>query len=234
MFEEQNESPVAQGEQQPAQVAETLPSNPESGIQKRINELTARYHESERAAQKLLAEKEAQITELIGAISRGQPQQSPKPSVLDDVSQEDAQRVEAIMAPKLRALEEMMRRTEVAHRRQQAVQYATQYVGDERVSTLAARILDDWHQRGIHDRTEQEAVVQAAGVIAIQDRQEAIKAKGSRTSPNTAVLSTQGTTSAQVPRKKDPLEGVNIDELMRRDPAKAAALLEQKLDGVKF
>lgn len=228
------EAPAAQVETPAVAAPQT---NQFDGIQKRIDELTARYHDSERRASEMLSAKDQQIAQLANALSARLQPQTPDP--LEGIHPDDRRKVEAIMTPQLRRIEEMTARLD-AVMAQQRFEQATQQVGDDRVATIAKDLMADWRRRGLPGWTPEDAVIHAQGIVTMQEKQNAARpAPGRDTrgrfaeSPNAAVLTAQAPSPSATPKKSDELPA-DIDDMIQRNPAKAAAILEKRLAGKKF
>lgn len=208
------------------------------GIQKRIDELTARYHRAERDRDRVQAERDAQASqmqELMLAFTRQQQPQTPDP--LSEIHPDDKRRVEAIVSPFVKRQEEVLRRLEESHRMQQVERIASQ-IGDQRVADLAMKLQGEWTKRNLSGWTEQDAVIHAAGLVALQDRERAQgtdrDAKG-RFSPAPKAqpvepLHAQAAPAAGAGQARSKGLPADIDDLIQSDPNRAAEILEKHLD----
>lgn len=242
-------APVLEASQPEAQPepAAAPPPEPQAqvneGIQKRIDELTARYYKAERERDRVQGERDAQaaqMQELVAALAR--QNQPPTPDPLADVHPDDKRRVEAIVSPFVKRQEEILRKLEEAHRMQQTERIA-QRIGDPRVAELSSKLIGEWSRRNLSGWTEQDAVIHAAGLIALQDREQAKgaadrDAKGRfAQSPRAQPQEPLHTQAAPAPGAGQPKQHdlpTNIDDLIQNDPLKAVALLEKRLEGKKF
>lgn len=234
---EQAPSPVV-GEVEPQPQPDVQqPQQPDAfaGIQKRIDELTARYHDSERRASEALLVKEQQISELVSALSS---RQAPEPDYAAEVDINDRRKVEAIVSPQVKRLEETVRRMEEAMSQQRFHQAAQQY-GDDRITSLAQNIQQEWRKRGFNGPqwTPEVALVHAAGLLHLEEKQKGSKDtrdnRGRFASPQPPVLTNHAAAPSSAPRQSDALPA-DIDDLIQSDPVRAAALLEKRLVGKKF
>lgn len=219
------ESPVAQGDQS----ADQAPNEDAvSGLQKRMDELTARWHEAERRGNDAVAVKDAQISELVSALAARESHLQVDP--LAEVPRESQNTVRAIVSPQIQQLEAKMRRLEADYAEQQ-FKYAALEAGDERVSQVAKSVWADWKKHNIPNVTSEDAILFAEGIVARQERVTKVKGKSSSSGDNDTIM--RHAAPPPTTQKKSDVPA-NIHELFEQDPEKALEIMEKHTRGKTF
>ncbi len=160
-----NENPIAQG---PGNAAEPQNSNPNPGVQARIDELTAKFRETER----LVQDKDAQIAALIQAQLQLQaPQQHQAPAQPQvQIDPEEAAKLEAFMSPRMKQLEAMVQRLEAANVAQQFNQY--KQTAPPEVLKRAQELQLAWQRSGKQGWVPEDAFTYAYGEYNLKQGQQ--------------------------------------------------------------
>lgn len=199
------------------------------GIQKRIDELTAKFRGEQEANQHLLAQNQelmrtiAQIAEKnIAATYEAAPQV--------EVDPEDRRKVEAVFTPYMRKLESMVQQlsSQVASSQVASVAQGE----DPRVVQRAQELMRGWRSAGKQGWEPQDAVIYARGEVATLDATKAAKARDERGRFAGQAPPLQGTGAP--PPITQPQTGAlpaNFDSL---DIDRQLDLLEKRLEGKTF
>lgn len=200
-----DENPIAQGT---GNAAEPQSGNPNPGVQARIDELTAKYRQTESA----LADKDAQIAALIQAQLQmqqvPQPQQVQAPQV--QIDPERQAELDAYMTPRMKQLEAMVQRLESAQVAQQFHQY--KQVAPPEVLKRAQELQLTWQRSGKQGWVPEDAFTYAYGEYNLRQGQ-ANQARTAQQQFNTAsqnVNMQSAPAPAQTPNNGLP---ANIDSL---------------------
>ena len=244
MFDE-NSNPIAQGQQ--AEAGDSAPqgnqdapkqgSNPGDGIQKRIDELTARFHEERRAAQA----KDQQIAELVRALAErsSQPAQQQAADPFEGFEPEERQKFAAVLNPlqeRLRQYEAYLPKVQAMEARLAEMQFksaASQMGFDEGVQQRAMQLMQTWRNKGYTGWNPEDALTFAAGQLAMEDRQRNQTSRDERGRFNGGSQSLVGGHAAPTspnPRQPDAVPA----DLESWDPAKQAEFWEKRLGNKGF
>lgn len=162
----ENEDPQVTQGQQPE--AETPSNNVSNGVQARIDELTAKFRETER----VVAEKDAQIAALIQAQLSTQSQYQPQPNLAPqvEIDPEEAKKYDAYLGPKLKAMEQLVQRLEQAQVQNQFQQFQNQ--APPEVVKRAQELQLAWQRSGKTGWVAQDALTFAYGEYNLKQAQQ--------------------------------------------------------------
>ncbi len=159
--------PLTQGQQQPAETAndtsqQATPEGQQAGLQKRFDELTAQKYAAERA----LAEQQGQFNQLMAAVTAQQlqAQQAQQPRI--EIDPEEVRRVEAVIGPQLKQMQQMMGQLQETLQMQQLHTSAPAYVPQQiaqnpEVIARAQTLLRGWRANNV-PATPQDAMMHAS------------------------------------------------------------------------
>lgn len=162
----ENDNPTAQGSDPAApEGAGEISQSQVSGIEKRMGELTARW----KSAAEESAAKDAQIAQLVQALA-SREERVAQPEVQMDIDPDDRRKMESVISPAMKRLEQQYAQLERRLQTQQ-VQHVVSKVKDPRVAQRALQLEAQWAQRGLPGWTAEDAVRYAAGEIALADQE---------------------------------------------------------------
>ena len=202
------------------------------GFQKRINELTAEKHEARRQAEALQAQLQAReemmARMMAQVLERGSPNQ-PDPAA--DLAPEDRKKIDALVNPKVAALEKSLYQMQMRLEQQQ---FATQLAQEPpAVADLAQKLLGQWRSQGLQGWAMEDAIMFARGRLLGQDTAAADRARNERgqyIAGNQQVTRTQSAPPPPAPRSDQGLPA----DFDRRSPQEQADILEKRLEGKYF
>lgn len=146
-----------------------------SGFQKRIDQLTARFHQSETRMAEVMQQKDSQIGELVRAMTEmvGRQNAQPEPEIDADFRRG----AEAVVNPHIKRTDSKMAALEAQVQRL----LAEQSFGGEppEVAVAARQLFAGWQRAGI-PATPDDAVTYIYGQLAKQDRSKAAAARDTR------------------------------------------------------
>ena len=203
------------------------PQDAFAGVQKRIDELTARYHDSERTWAQRVEALTAQNTELVQALAGRQEPEAPP----FEIDPEEQQKLNWMLKQATAPLQQHIALLEAQVSGSQVQQVAAQYgVNDPEVVALANQYVQNWSKQGYFQKgivTVQNALDLALGA---KYRGEAAKrvSQNQRDAYNNGApgVMTQG---AAPPVVRPPQRKELTQEEMEQDPAAAARFYEERL-----
>lgn len=177
--------PPAQGEQVAAQTPVQQPVEAPQGspgAEARIQELVAQMHETRRQAEAV----QEQNRQLMLAMMQNQQtaQRPPDPYAGVEVDPDDRRRVEAVMAPMIRQMQETQRQMAEQVSRNQARQHAERAYGSPIVADLADKFAGEWQRKGLTGWTPEDAATYALGVAVDMERRKGGKGGATPPAPN--------------------------------------------------
>ena len=238
---QENVMPDASAQQAPAETVEqpnqtgegqVQPEVHTSGIQKRIDELTAQKYEEKRRAdaiQQQLLDSQAQMARMMEMITNQQVV-APQPNPADDLDPEARRAMEALMAPKYKALEARVAHMDQLLERQEFQARASSEHPD--VVARANQLYSHWQKIGAAGFKMVDALVYAKGELAGVDQTAASRARNERgqyTASAANVMQSQSAPPPPVARTS----GLPAD-IDRRPLDEQLRLYEQHLDGKTF
>lgn len=142
-------------------------SNQHEGFQRRIDELTARFHDERRAREQL----QDQLTQTLQLVaSRAQGEQQPQAPQFD--SPEEAAKFQAVLSPFEQRLAQMERQYQ-ARIDQMSVQLTAQQQGvDVAVAQRAQQLMNMWQRQGKSGWVPEDAIVYAEAQLAREARSQ--------------------------------------------------------------
>lgn len=164
-------TPVAAPQAQP---------NPHDGIQKRIDELTAKAYQAQRMAEEASA-REAKLMELL-VNQHAQPApapQQPEFNIPDNVDPEQVRIIENIVRRTTAQYESKQAQFE-QFLSQQRLQQAAAQVNDPGIADAASRIYADWNKRSLKGWNPEDALVYAAGQKYLEAQKQSAAAQNTR------------------------------------------------------
>lgn len=187
----------------------------QAGIQRRIDELTARFHDTRRELDEEKAAKAVLLQQMTMLQQRPVAQEPPV-----EVDPELRRGIDSVYGPTLQRLEAQNRDLQVRLASQEARNVAIQQGEAPEVVDLAQKLMIDWHRRGVPGVTAEDAVVHATGLLARQERARTAAAKTERTGFNklsTTNLATQSAPPRAVVRNEIPKD---LDDRSPEEQAK--------------
>lgn len=238
-----NENPSAQGQQpvaentaQPTEnQAQPVPQAPvqSDGIQRRFDELTARFHEAERARQAAATQNQELMQMLLSQQHSRAPAPPQDPQIPDNVDPEMRQLLEAYTAPLKRQLAE----TQVQYGRQlsmmQLRQEAAQAGYDNRVVSRAEQLLNQWSNQRLQGWNPGDALTYAAGELFMQEKARSTQLRDERGRFNSASNNLVGNVVAPPQVNTPPKDAVPAD-IDSWDLDKQSEFYERRLTGKSF
>ncbi len=221
MLVDENGNPIAQGQ-------ETEPETPEkpSGIEARINELTAKFREAERALNERsnqVAERDAQIATLLTTLAAGR--QEPVQTQQVDIDPDEQRKFDALMSPRMLQMQRQLERLEQELSASQFRQVATGV--EPEVAKRAQELMGAWKRNGYSGWTPEDAVTYAQGELLRKQKSVAQTANQQRQEFNTL---SHGVTSQQNSPPPAQARSVKIPKNIDQLPAnKQAEIYEQEL-----
>lgn len=164
------QDPIAQGQQTAAETPETVVQDQQpNGVEKRIAELVAAQHEWQRKFQAQEEQNQQLMSLLLQQQQQGPRAQPQDPYAGVELDPDDRKKIEAVISPQLKQLQEMQRQMQFQFELAQVQQAASVY-GDPRITELSVRLLQDWRQKGFSGWTPADAVDHAMGLLAKTER----------------------------------------------------------------
>lgn len=199
-----NEVATAQAAEAPVDQQQASEGNGQNGIQKRIDELTARFHAAEGKAQAL----EAAYAQVIAqqAQRSAAPQVDEADAAMQQLEGQFGAEAGAAMRKTLAAFEAKLAKqigqTQAILQNQEAVRSIDSLVQDKglkdpRVGTRAKELIAAWRSNGLQ-LSPQDAVTFAAGELAMNPQQP--RQVDGRYAPQDPVMTYTGAPPAAVPR----------------------------------
>lgn len=197
------------------------------GIQKRIDELTARYHEVDRVRQDLALQNQTLMQALTEKLAQQSVQvinQEPEYSIPDNIDPDTLKVIEAVTQKSLKQIEQRQSQFEAFLSQQRAEQVLSS--ADPAIAADAKKLLDAWSAKKLQGWTPEDAVVYAAGQRALAQ----LKAGDSQRKAFAAVEQPIATQAAPPPVASS--SGASTPKDIDKWPAeKQAAYYEKLLDG---
>lgn len=212
--------PNAQGQQTQAGTAadQTVTQSQESGsagVEKRIADLTYRFHEAERKAeeqaQRFEQERQQYMTMIANQVLVPQQPQTQMP----DMDPDERRKFEALIAP----LNQKLAQMEKAHQAQSVYTAALQKQVPPDVAQIAANVAADWQKRGVSGWNYDDAIQHAELLKWKQEQKNAQvqtqATQNMRQNFNQAppVMTQGGTVPNTAPQQKPALRGPEFDRL---------------------
>jgi len=164
-------NPNAQGTEQAAVPPQQTPSVPE-GIQKRFDELTANWRQTEAKLQEreqAFQQLQQHNAELVSLVATLAPKATEPQAPAVDIDPDEKRKVEAVLSPQLKAMEQRLAALQAQLAESRFQQVAAQE--DPRVVAEAQKLLQVWQRNGYSGWTQEDAIVYARGKLAASDRQ---------------------------------------------------------------
>lgn len=231
----------AQTQQSPAETVEqanqagqgqVAPEGQSSGVQKRIDELTAEKWEAKRRAdaiQQQLADSQAQLAKAMEIMANNQQVQAVA-SPVDNLDPEARKAIEALVQSKVKGYQAQVQEMSQALERQE---FATKATGEHPdVVARANQLFLNWQRQGASGFKMIDALVYARGEMAGQDLSAATRARNER-GQFAASASNVASAQSAPPPPAVRTSGLPAD-LSQRPLDEQIALLEKHLDGKSF
>jgi hypothetical protein len=226
--------PNAQGPQ--SEDADDSQSNPLAGVQKRIDELTAKFHDNDRQWQDKYTQVVEQNRELLRTMamrSEAMAPAEPEPELdPDDKQRLDyfLKRATAPLQQHITQLEGMMYASQI----QQAA--AARGITDPAIVQEAAVLVQRWQQAG-HLRagvaTLDDALRLVVGEHALRGGQRSAQGQAQTQQFNSMANPITTSNAPPVGGQPAPRKEISMDDI-ERDPLSALRVLEQRINGQEF